>query len=71
MFVGWHGSPCAKCTGPVKRAATHHGLCASCYLGATETERAMARFNDWNDRLEDTMILEFRTELDAYGREPA
>lgn len=70
MFLGWHGdSPCTKCAGPIKRAATHHGMCAQHYLGATETERAIARFNDQCDREEDTMILQLHAELEAYGRE--
>jgi hypothetical protein len=44
MFIGWHGDPCTHCANspepgrPVQRA-THHGLCARHYLGATETQR--------------------------------
>jgi len=71
MFNGWRGDPCALCKGPVKRAATHHGLCAQHWLGATETEREIAKFNDWCDRLEDDAILELRADLDRYGTEKA
>lgn len=69
-IIGWHGEPCALCKGPIKRAATHHGLCAQHWLGATETERAIHRFNNWCDSMEDSAILEFRRELNAYGHPP-
>jgi hypothetical protein len=43
-FIGWHGDACTRCVDnpdPKWRVqrATHHGLCARCWLGATETQR--------------------------------
>jgi hypothetical protein len=82
MFVGWHGEPCAKCKGPVKRTATHWGLCSQHWHGATESERAIARFNTiWDEReekavafqiyYEQRMVEQLRADLDAYGQLPA
>jgi hypothetical protein len=46
-FIGWRGDPCSRCLEdpdpgrPVQRA-THHGLCARHWLGASQAQRADA-----------------------------
>jgi hypothetical protein len=56
MAYLFRGEPC---TGrgcqrrAIKRAATHHGMCASCWLGATETERLLALFDEQSVQIEE------------------
>lgn len=46
--IGFHGDPCYRgaCPGPVRQRATHHGLCARCWLGATEAQRRDALLDE-------------------------
>lgn len=70
MFTGWRGDHCPLCNGPIKRTATHWGLCAQHWLGATPTERALAAFDHYWNGEEDRMLLELRADLEAYGKQP-
>lgn len=56
--IGFHGDPCSRCAaarpGQPARAAAHHTMCMSCWLGATERQRRDAIFDesyDVGDRL--------------------
>jgi hypothetical protein len=75
MFIAWHGDPCSRCEdrtrlGLVKRAATLHGMCPRCWLGASEVQRRDAL---WLEAVEMFADLEarFRLELDGFGMEAA
>jgi hypothetical protein len=46
-FLRWRGEPCSMCIehpdpGRPVQSATHHGLCARCWLGASQAQRADA-----------------------------
>ena len=49
--IGFHGDPCVRCiteggiNGHVQ-AATHHGMCARHWLGASERQRRDALFDE-------------------------
>lgn len=46
MSVKLRGRPCARCTATPPRAATHHGMCARCWLGASESQRRGALLDE-------------------------
>lgn len=80
MIGPWHGDPCSRCVdrrmqGLVPRVARMHGMCMPCWLGATETQRRAAIFDEAADDLftseqikaEALAVAQLRKDLEQWG----
>ncbi len=67
--IGFHGDPCSRCIdeGGVNdhvQRATHHGMCARHWLGATSEQRRAALFDE---SVVDRLILDADDALRAWA----